>query len=47
MAKKKVLTGKNAAFAAAAAAIADIVASLFFSDYAGLFSSIAAVLVGG
>jgi len=44
---RRILNGRNAAYAVAAGAIADIVTSLFQPEYAGLFSSIAKLLTGG
>ena len=44
---KPLLTKKNAAYAAGAGLIADIIASFFASAYSGLFSGIARLLTGG
>lgn len=45
--RKPVLTGKNAAYAAAAAVAADTIVSIFRPDYTGLFQALAALLTGG
>lgn len=44
--RRKVLSGKNAAYAMAAGAAADIVAQVVAPEYAGLFSILAGFLGG-
>lgn len=44
---RKILNGKNASYAVAAGAVADILTSVFEPQYVGLFSSLANLLTGG